>query len=624
MAKRKSTGASRELLHSAGVLLLLAALLGACTAESPTVPLDTVGLEARALAAEQAGDRAAAAALYERLARSSAPSARSGYLITAARLHIASSELAAARRALTAAAETATVSEHSEMTALNAEIDLGQGNPEASLDALATIPDTSDLSLLAAIASTRGRALFALGRFEEAVRVLTEREVWLNTGPEILANQELIWNGLARYPAGSAPAPTGDRIVDGWLALAPIASAASDPAALKRALIEWRERFPEHPAAGGFLADLLATRRGAQDFPSEIALLLPLSSAQQAAAAAIRDGFVAAYLQDGPRDVRISVYDTALLGGSEAYLKAQLEGADFIVGPLLRPDVEQVAQQVGFVPTLALNFLPSESPAGRSFFQFALSPEDEAREVAQHAAARGAATALALVPSNELGRRLLASFRSEFEQLGGKILAVGTYDPGARDFSLPITTLLNLDGSTQRYQRLAANLRMPLEFEPRRRADADMLFLAASPSVGRLIAPQLRFYYAGDIPTYATSDIYETGNASADNDLNGLYFPDASWLLDSDGDSTRLKQAVRNYWPQRSQWLRFFGMGFDAYKLIPMLYRQTPATVMQGLSGELELDAAGQVHRRLPLAQFRDGRPVEIEAEPPLGFARRE
>lgn len=625
MSKGNSIGTKRTRWLIASIVVCL--LAAACAVEPSGGPGGANGSAAPASRRAEPGG-ASAAADYERLAASAAVEARAGYWIAAAKAHLDAHELGAARRALTAATATATASEHAEITVLEAELTLVQGDPNSALATLATIPGGGEIALQTEIARVRGRALFALGRYEDAVRVLVDREVWLDTGPEILANQALIWQGLTSYPNDTPPPPTGDSIVDGWLALAPIAAANTDSATLKSALITWREHFPDHPAAGAYLADLLATRRGPQDFPSQIALLLPLGSAQRAAAAALRDGFITGYLADGRPQVEIRVYDTTQLGAGEAYLRAQLEGADFIVGPLLRPEVEQIAQQVGFVPTLALNFLPDGASGGPSFFQFGLLPEDEAREIARHAAARGATTALALVPGDALGRRLLASFQSEFEALGGRVLAVASYDPGGRDFSQPITSLLNLGASTQRYRRLAANLGVSLQFEPRRRTDADMLFVAASAATGRLIAPQLRFYYAGDIPTYATSNIYEPSDTRADNDLNGLYFADAPWLLEPGGEGAELQHALTSYWPQRSQWVRLFGMGFDAYSLIGKLFAHPTTLSMNGVSGELEMDAAQQIHRRLPLAQFRDGRPVAVEDSPPpetpLGLAQRE
>jgi hypothetical protein len=67
---------------------------------------------------------------------------------------------------------------------------------------------------------------------------------------------------------------------------------------------------------------------------------------------------------------------------------------------------------------------------------------------------------------------------------------------------------------------------VPIEFEPRRRRTSTRFSSRQTTRAGRLLAPQLR-PLAGDIPTFATSDIYDPGNAAGDNDLNGLIFADA-------------------------------------------------------------------------------------------------
>ena len=248
-----------------------------------------------------------------------------------------------------------------------------------------------------------------------------------------------------------------------------------------------------------------------------------------------------------------------------------------------------------------------------NLYQFALAPEDEAREVARHAVASGAVNAVALIQNSEWGLRLLGSFRAELESLGGQLLQFRGYDPGSQDFSLAITTLLNIGNSNQRRQRLAANLGLPLEFEPRRRQDVDVIFVAADASAGRLLVPQLRFHYAGDIPTYATSAVHESH--ASDSDLNGVLFPDTPWVLLEDDASLQLKTSLDTYWPQRTSptWTRFYGLGFDAYRLIPLLYdRPEGFASVRALSGELSLGEDGRVRRRLPFAQFRNGRPLAI------------
>ncbi|HEY8520908.1 MAG TPA: penicillin-binding protein activator [Gammaproteobacteria bacterium] len=605
---------TRKLPFAAAILCALAACTSMEPASRPTA--DAQRLEQRAEREAERGNLRAAAEAYAELAAGTSGPTRSGHAIEAARLYIELGDLATAARLLDQARASADPLQRQMVTVLLARIELEQGRPQQGLDMIASLGQPP-VPVLREAAAVRGLALFRLNRFAEAVSTLVEREVWLDEGEEILANQRLIWQGLSLYRDDEPPPRTGDAVVDGWLALAPLARAALDPETLRRELLGWREAYPNHPAARGVLAEQLSAQRGAGVFPRQVALLLPLTSPQREAAIAVRDGFLAAHLLSpsaGASTVR--VYDTGTLGAVEAYARAQREGAEFIVGPLLRPEVEQVATQAGLVPTLALNFAEQQPPYLGSFYQFALYPEDEARAVARHAYAAGARRAIALVASTDFGYRLLNSFREEFELLGGRLVDFDGYDPGVQDFSAQITSLLRLTRSSQRHQRLQANLGVPLDFEPRRRQDVDMIFIGADDArSARLIVPQLRFHFAGDIPTYATSTVYEPGDPARDNDLNGLIFTDAPWLLRQEGVDDPLQRELARHWPRRAQsWLiRFYGMGIDAYRLVESLY-DSSRTIwpMQGVSGLLVLDDAGRIHRELPLGQFRAGRPVAI------------
>ena len=149
------------------------------------------------------------------------------------------------------------------------------------------------------------------------------------------------------------------------------------------------------------------------------------------------------------------------------------------------------------------------------------------------------------------------------------------------------------------------------------RPDIAVIFIATTASTGRLLAPQLRFHYAGDLPTYATSLVYDPASGARDADLNGVLFPDSPWLLSPDPTSADLNATLAADWPQRvAQWPRLFAMGIDAYRLIPLLYNQTERfSAVPAMSGELSIDADGRIHRHLPLAQFRNGRPVAMSTE---------
>jgi outer membrane PBP1 activator LpoA protein len=594
------------------------AVCAACTSltptERPTAP--AAELERRATAAVAAGDLPAASDLYTQLAGTASGATRVDYLLRAASLAADYGDTALARRRVSEARTGATPAQQQASTVLLARLELLERRPQAALDMLAAVPQPLGEDAQRDAAAVRGQALFQLGRPVEGVRTLVEREVWLSDAPSVLANQRMIFDQLRQYPPATPPAPTGDVIVDGWLALAPIA--ASQGAELRRALLAWRQTYTTHPAAAGLLAELLAAQR-TTGFPTQIALLLPLSSPARAEAAAIRDGFMAAHLRRGGGDTAVRVYDSTALGASAAYLKAQLDGADFIVGPLLRPEVDQVIAEAGFVPTLALNFATDETTFLNSFYQFALAPEDEARTIAAAAIAQGAQTAVAFVPSNPRGYQIRDDFRASFEAAGGRLLDWNGYEPALQDFSQPIAALLNVTRSRDRYRRLAANLGVPVQFEARRREDVDMIFVVAVAGTGRLLAPQLRFFGAADVPTYATADIFDPARTTRDNDLNGLIFADVPVLIAPDENASAVRSELTAYWPQRSAFTRYYGMGFDAYRLVGVLFSdELGAWPIRGLSGDLSLDTQGRVHRVLPLAQFREGRPAPFEpALPP-------
>ena len=77
---------------------------------------------------------------------------------------------------------------------------------------------------------------------------------------------------------------------------------------------------------------------------------------------------------------RLKIYDVAAESVSDAYTRAITEGAGFVVGPLTKEDVAALLPvSAGRSPVLALNFLGESTSTPRNFYQFALSPEDEAR-----------------------------------------------------------------------------------------------------------------------------------------------------------------------------------------------------------------------------------------------------
>jgi outer membrane PBP1 activator LpoA protein len=341
-----------------------------------------------------------------------------------------------------------------------------------------------------------------------------------------------------------------------------------------------------------------------------VALIMPITGKLAGAGVSLREGFMTAYYQaPAERRLHIRIYDTNELGVGNAVAQATHDGAQLIVGPLAREHVVQAASIAqAHAPILALNFLPAGTAVPSAFYQFALSPEDEAREVARRVIADGHHAGVAIIPSGDWGNRVLAAFSQELQAAGGTLIAQTPIDTGLSDYSPEIMGVLGINESRARDKRLEALLGSKLGFEPRPRGDIEFIFAASQVTTARLLLPQLRFHYVGGIPTYATSDSYEP-SASANQDLDGLIFPDMPWILGSNyADAVR--EAAHSAWPNDgAPRNRLFAFGFDAYLVAAALQAQ-PATTqldVQGITAHLSLDAQHRVHRELEWGEIHNG-----------------
>ncbi len=360
---------------------------------------------------------------------------------------------------------------------------------------------------------------------------------------------------------------------------------------------------PAGPAPGGLAPGGLAVNGlpAATALPTQIALLLPLSGRAESVGVAVRDGFVAAYLeQPAATRPRLKIYDTAGTAVAGAYKQAIDDGAGFVVGPLTKDEVAAVAPLgAGRTPVLALNFNDAVGDVA-NFYQFALLPEDEARMVARRLAAEGKLAGVSLAPNSEWGRRVEGAFADEFTHLGGMLLDSGRYETSQKDFAVVIKQILQVHA---------------VKGEPgTHRPDAAFVFVAAGGASARLIVPQLKFNYAGDVPVYSTSDSFEA-ESRANADLDGLFFPDMPWMVSTDATTGQIRDAVRGAWPARTARLdRLYAFGFDAYRLVPALQANTlgGSSELAGVTGKLHLDDHNRIRRDLDWAQVRNGVPAAL------------
>ena len=499
---------------------------------------------------------------------------------------------------------------------------LYEGEAERARDMLESLSRQSlPPELRLRVEALRADAWFQLQEPTRAVELLMQRESWLDDRRSIDRNRERLWNGLLvsdpHVLRGAAEMAT-DPTVRGWLTLGSLATATGQQGiGWSNGVVRWRERNAGHPATS-VLDTLEIPEDQLLSYPRRIALLLPLSGRTASAGKAVQNGFLGAYFASaGGLDDRqsIRIYDVNAEGGpSAAYASAVEDGAEFVVGPLLRNNVNELANTILVpVPVLTLNYLPDESLPPPGLFQFALSPEDEAVSAATRALQDGHNKAVALVPNSNWGRRLLTAFATEFEGRGGILLDYRNFATESPDFSRTIEELMGLAGSVSRYQRLRANIGSPLQFDPRRRQDVDFIFLAADGASGRLLKSQLKFHYSGDLPVYSTSSIYAMDGRS-NSDLNGIRFADTPWIIAPQSWIRYLPDVYQEYWPEERRLGRLHAMGYDAYHLVAPLFAARDGTMpeIDGASGALYLDAGGRVHRRLAWAEFRGGEPVPL------------
>jgi len=600
------------------LLVLLVALASVTACQVPGRWADSGDNVAKAEQAAGQGRYRDAAQIYLDLADQDSGSMADHWRLLAAQQWLNSQDLAAASKALDSVSGPMDRDNLALWSLLGAKLLLHQDKAGEALKRLEESPPPT-AATAAEFYSLKGDILLHLNQVDQAIQAFNEEQTWLNNTADILSSQQRLLDQLeALEREGRLGESTqGEQLEKGWIALARMsAQTAADGPAFLAGLRGWRLAFPQHPASTGIVAKLMEQYRGAGNYPVQVALLLPLSGREQAYGEAVRDGFLAAYLQSPNKDLLplVRIYDTRQVGAPASYRSAIADGADMIVGPLLRDDVTQLMGSAnGEAPVLALNLGNAGGYLPPVFYQFALDPEDEAREAARRALADGHVRAIALVPANNWGKRLLDSFTAELGAVGGELLTSATYDPGEQDYSSAITRALNLDQSKERYRRLSDVLGMYPEFEPRRREDVEFIFVAAQPEQGRLIRPQLKFHYASDLPVYATSAIYQP-DVAANKDLDGLAFTDMPWLLSLAKDNSGLHAMVATSFVElQENQPRLVAMGVDAFRLLPWLYSGQQVSGLPGATGLLSITANGVVQRQLEWARFSNGRPLGLQ-----------
>ena len=438
-------------------------------------------------------------------------------------------------------------------------------------------------------------------------------------------NHEQIWNTLNLLSPNILIDTAKNEInfeFQGWYELGIIGKAYQYN--LDRQLIElelWRQRWTRHPAAKHLPQALQLLETMAQRRPNHIALLLPLNTS---AGSVVRDSFMSAYFnvqQLGGKVPSIHFYNTSNTSDiKQLHRQARKDGAEMIIGPLLKQNVALLQQEAYLeVPTLALNSIEGSQSKSALLYQFALSPEEEARQIALKAWQDGHQYASVLSPIDEIGSdfytRKKNSFIQEWQKLGGQIVAQEVFQD---DYTESVESLFNLSDSEYRKEQLSKLIGKTVEFTQRRRQDIDLIFLIAQPDAARQITPRFAYLYAGNIPIYGSQDIYSgLPKPLEDADLNGITFADSPWLL---SDVDELKPQTQQLFPQSTALnLRLQAFGIDSFRLYPRLEQleTVPNSQIYGATGILKIDTNRRISRELSWAKIENGEAVLINSTSP-------
>ncbi|WP_259337845.1 penicillin-binding protein activator [Colwellia sp. RSH04] len=411
----------------------------------------------------------------------------------------------------------------------------------------------------------------------------------------------------------------------GWVQLMRYANKfGHDPMQFGRYLSQWQRQFPTHPAT--VIVVSLQEQESAYTESENIAVLLPLSGNQASAGIAAQQGLLAAYNNDDSK--RLHFYDTHQLNWQSLPTQLNDDEVDFVIGPLLKNNVEHylattrdvsdgIEQSNISLPTLLLN-LPEKSSLSENQMALSMRPEDEAIQAATTLSNSNYKRPVVLSHQDKVSIRIANAFVEQWKIMTGETVDIVYFEKGTK-MQANLKASLDVDTSQNRINELKSRLQQTLKFETRNRRDIDMIYVVGSAEQTRLVKPYIDVNispFANVIPVYASSRSHSNKHDnSSSRDLQGLTFTEMPWLLNSDMQNTKLKQLSQQLWSKRSDsLLRIFAMGYDSYHLVDKVNQMKDAPYIRhyGQTGILQLNSSNILTRSLIWGRYQQNQVVNI------------
>lgn len=594
--------------------LFMAFALAACQAPQQSGSGNVPGIE-----------QLASSVYYLQQAATSSAKDKATWQLLAVQALLKEKNLPQAEQTLTAVQEPLSDVQRHEMLLLRAELDVAKNNMPAASKYLAEL----NVAMLTPLQKmryyqTRIAVDDAKGNIIESVRDHIALSEYLTSPEQKQANLDQTWQVLSQAPASElaqAVISPQETILLGWLDLARVYQENRyNLPQLKAGIADWKARFPKHPAALTLPTQLNQYLTLPASTMDAIGLLLPVSGQNQALGDAIRQGFMAGMLDDSSRNpnTRVQVYDTASKPLPAIIQQAQQEGVRTLVGPLLKNRVDELLkmQLPADMSVLALN-QPENPPANNSICYYALSPEDEAADAAQHIWDQGQRTPLVLVPGNPFGQRVANAFRRQWQQLSGS-------EPTVQYFGDTVALRQSINQSL-RSQGKADILRQVLGVSlsaDANRGAIDAIYLVTTPDELSLLKPFIdaSLLSGQQRPAlYTSSRSNQAGNGPDFRlEMDGVQFSDIPMLTIPNSPAA---QRVSQIWSNPDYSLsRLYAMGMDAWTLASHFneLRQVSGYQVAGQTGLLSASENCTVHRQLNWLRYQNGGllPVSMSVDP--------
>ncbi|WP_350238381.1 penicillin-binding protein activator [Pectobacterium colocasium] len=655
-------------------VLLAALFLAGCPSHAPQSPPPEVQ-----------GKADASSDYYLQQMQQSSDNNKADWQLLAIRSLLQEGKAPQASQQFNALPEKLSAAQKQEQQLLSAELSIAQNTMDAAKAALSQL-DVGALSdqqkqryYQAQIKTAQGRPSI------ELLRAYIAQEPLLK-GDEHQVNLDQTWLTLTQMSpqeSSSLLINANENVLQGWVDLLNnYQDNRTSPDQLKSAIQDWQTRYPHHPAAKTLPTQLNQVLNYQQSSVNSIALLLPLNGQAQVFANAIQQGFNAAKngqiatapvsaptapsadaAQDGQvtpssdgqnaqspapysnqaaaspasapesqatsaglsSSLPVKVYDTSSQPLANILTQAEQDGASLVIGPLLKNEVDQLANSQSPLNILALN-QPEHVENSPNICYFALSPEDEARDAAKFIHQQGKQQPLVLAPRGALGDRIVSAFAQAWNQQSGTSPLQQRFGNTAElKQAINSGAGLSLSGQPVNVSQQQApsgttigGLTIPSQVQPTSTSSVsgniDAVYIIATPDELALIKPMIdmRTTSRARPALYASSRSFQAGlGPDFRLEMEGLQFSDIPLLA---GANPALMQQVSSQFKNDYSLVRLYAMGMDAWTLASHFgeMRQIPGHQIPGATGMLSSGPDCTINRQLTWQQYRQGQLVPV------------